>query len=120
MSKLPDPPIKLDGFPTCAAGDGREVEKRGDCCAQDGGKPASMQILRRAIHRQIRTCITRMIQCGPCSGIPLNGVRCPMCTWYRGGAMGIGGLAEQLGYAEELEPLMSMVGVLDPGWQTRL
>lgn len=118
---LPVPTIKLDGFPVCAhpRNDGREVEKRGDFCAQDGGKPASTEILRRVTVRQIRSSIRQMMLCGDCVGIPLTSVRCPACTWLRGAAMGIAGVGEQMGFAEDLEPLMALIGVFDPGWQER-
>ena len=118
---LPEAPIKLSGFPTCAhpSRDGREVEKAGDFCAQDGGKPASMEILRRSMHREIRMAIRQMQLCGDCAVIPINEIRCHRCTWMRGAAMGIAGVGEQLGWAEELEPYMRMIGHFDPGWQKK-
>lgn len=118
--EIPEAPIKLSGFPTCKAGDGREVESRGDFCAQDGGKSASPQILRRAIHRQVRCGIAQMQRCEECKGIPLADSRCKVCSWWRGGVMGIAGLAEQMGYAEEMIPYMEMISVYAPGWQDRV
>ena len=118
---LPEPPITLSGFPTCAhpSQDGREVEALGDFCVQDGGKPASIEILRRAVHRQIRSAIIQMKKCHGCEVLELTDIRCSACTWCRGAAMGIAGIAGQLGWADEIKPLMAMIGIYAPGWQKK-
>lgn len=118
---LPEPPIKLDGFPLCAHPDGdrREVAAPGELCAQDGGQPATLEILRRSIHRQIRGAILEMKCCRRCEGLDLRDVRCAACAWMRGAAMGVAGIAELLGWAGEVQPLMSLIGIYDPGWQKR-
>lgn len=119
---IPDAPIKLDGFPTCAhpGRDQREVENVGDFCALDGGKPASLDIVRRAIHRQIRLSLRQMLGCATCARIAPSEVRCTLCAWFRGAIMGMAGIGEQVWGAEEFEPYLKIVSVYDPGWQKRV
>jgi hypothetical protein len=116
---LPEPPIELRGFKTCAEGDRREVQPGEEYCVQHGGKPLTLDGLRRSAHRTIRMAIHQMMTCGNCVGVPLNEIRCSKCAWMRGAAMGIAGEAEQLGWADDMEPYMKMIGNLEPGWQKR-
>ena len=119
---IPDAKIKLDGFPTCAGDqrDGREVEKRGDLCALCGGKPANVEIIRRSMHRQIRTALRELLGCGNCREIPPNEVRCPWCAWVRGTIIGMAGIGEQIWGLEEFDEYLKIISVFDPGWQTRV
>jgi hypothetical protein len=50
-----------------------------------------------------------MADCPDCKGRPLKDTRCPKCNWMRGVAMGIAGIAEQLGWAEEMRPYMDLI-----------
>lgn len=119
---IPDALIKLDGFPTCAGAqkDGREVEKKGDLCVLDGGKPASLEILRRSIHRQMRLALRQLLGCSKCKEIPPNEKRCEMCAWFRGAMCGMGGIGEQVWGVEEFAPYLKIVCVYDPSWQDRV
>lgn len=119
---IPDAPIKLDGFPTCAGpeNDGREVHEAGEVCCLDGGKPASLEMLRRTIHRQIRLSLRQLLACRQCKEIPPEKVRCDLCSWYRGAIMGMAGIGEQVWGDEEFMPYLKIVSVHDPGWQKRV
>lgn len=117
---IPEAPIKLDGFPTCATGDGREVEKRGDVCALDGGKPASLDMIRRTIHRQIRAALRQVLACETCKEIPPDKVRCQKCSWMRGAIVGMAGVGEQIWGDEEFTPYLEIICQYDPGWQNRV
>src|SRR5262245_34122398 len=103
--EIPDAPIKTSGFPTCAhpQNDKREVENAGDVCRLDGGKPASMEMIRRSAHRQMRLGLRQILACRQCREIPPNEARCPQCAWFRGVMMGIAGLMEQVYGQEEFE-----------------
>ena len=114
---LPEVPIFLGGIKVCEKGDKREVADGERFCGQHGGKPLSIEALRRTIHRCLRGGIHEMQRCENCVKIPLNQVRCLRCAWMRGAAMGIAGIAEEMGWAEEVEPYMKMIGVYSPGWQ---
>lgn len=119
---IPDAPIKLDGFPTCAHADndGREVANAGDLCALDGGKPATLEIIRRSFHRQMRLGLRQILACRECKSIPPNEVRCSLCAWFRGAVMGMAGIAEQVWGDVEFMPYVSPISVFDPGWQKRV
>lgn len=121
MDKLgiPEPSIRLDGFPTCARGDGREVETAGGLCAMDGGKGASLEMLRRTCHRQIRSALRQMILCGDCAAVSLAEIRCAKCTWCRGAIMGIAGVGEQVWGGAEFEPYLKGIATFEPGWQKK-
>ncbi len=119
---IPEAPIKLNGFPTCAGPDNdkREVEKAGDLCALCGGKPASVEIIRRSMHRQMRTALRELLGCGNCKAIPPNEVRCGWCAWIRGTIMGMAGIGEQLWGCDEFDEYLKIISVFDPGWQKRV
>ena len=119
---IPEAPIKLDGFPLCSHpdGDGREVENHGDVCALNGGKPASMEIVRRSMHRQIQQGLRQLLACEKCKAIPPNEVRCTLCAWFRGAIMGMAGIGEQVWGCEEFEPYLAIICEFDPGWQNRV
>ena len=76
-------------------------------------------MLRRTILRGIRFSVADMIRCEKCKDIPLNEVRCVGCAYMRGCAMGIAGLAEGLKWKDDIEPLIKLIGVYDPGWMER-
>jgi hypothetical protein len=116
---LPAPPIELAGFPYCRQGCRTEVRGEGDACAVHGGRPMDLPMLRRRIVRGVRFAVAEIIRCEKCSQIPLNEVRCPGCAWMRGGAMGAAGLAEDLGWEADVEPLIKMIGIHDPGWMEK-
>lgn len=119
---IPDAPVKLDGFPLCSHphNDGREVHAAGDVCALDGGKPASLEMIRRTMHRQIRLGLRQILACSVCKEIPPNEIRCKKCAWMRGAVMGIAGVGEQVWGLEEFDPYMQIISVFDPGWQKRV
>lgn len=119
---IPEAPIKLDGFPLCYGPDDdrREVENPGDLCAMCGGKPASVEILRRTIHRQARLGLRQVLGCRECKDIPPNEVRCTLCAWYRGVIMGIAGIGEQVWGPEEFDGYLKIICTYDPGWQNRV
>jgi hypothetical protein len=120
--EIPEAPITLKGFPTCAHphNDGREVEKAGDLCALDGGKPASLEIIRRSLHRQIQQSLRQFLACEKCRAIPPNDIRCNLCSWFRGAIMGMAGIGEQVWGEAEFESYLKIVSVFDPGWQERV
>jgi hypothetical protein len=35
----------------------------------------------------------------------------------RGAAMGIAGIADQMGWVDDMQPYMKMIGNFSPGWQ---
>ncbi len=117
---IPAAPIKLDGFPLCAKKDKREVATEGGLCALCGGPPASLEIVRRSMHRQIRTALREILGCGNCKAIPPNEARCSWCAWVRGAIMGICGIGEQVWGLEEFDEYLKIVSVYDPGWQNRV
>lgn len=119
MIEMPTAPVKLDGFPTCAGpnNDRREVAKAGDLCALCGGAPASMEIIRRSMHRQIGLGLKMLLSCETCREIPPNEPRCQRCSWTRGAMMGMAGIGEQVWGQEEFDGYLRIVGTYFPGWQ---
>lgn len=119
---IPDAPIKLDGFPLCAHphNDGREVHAAGDFCALDGGKPASLDMIRRTMHRQMQLALRQILLCQTCKEIPPSDLRCGLCSWMRGALMGMAGVGEQVWGDEEFVPYLKIVADYDPGWQKRV
>ncbi len=119
---IPEAPIQLNGFPTCAGpeNDGREVHSAGELCRMDGGKPASLDMIRRTIHRQIRLGLRQLLSCGKCKEIPPNEVRCSFCSWMRGAIMGMAGIGEQVWGDEEFAPYLKIISEFDPNWQKRV
>lgn len=115
---LPEPPIELAGFPACKVC-GREERVRDAGCAMHGGEPLPLEALRRSILRQIRSCVYQVMECKRCSDKSLNEARCAWCGWLRGAAMGIAGIAEQMGWEKDAVPYMKMIAVFDPGWADR-
>lgn len=116
--ELPDAPIQVAGFPACRVC-GREEMERGIGCAMHGGRPLDLAALRRSMLRQVRTAIQQMIDCQERGFRSVTDVCCPMCSWLRGAAMGIAGIAEQLGFESDMLPYMAVIGTLDPGWADR-
>ena len=110
---VPESPIPIAGFPICAAGRccDYEVARKGDMCAVHGGQPAGLETVHRSIHRQLRTCVSGMRDCPDCQGRPLKDTRCPRCNWMRGAAMGMAGIAEQLGWGGEMDPYMDLIAL---------
>ena len=89
---MPESPIPIAGFPICAAGRccDYEVARKGDMCAVHGGQPAGLETVHRSIHRQLRTCVSGMRDCP---------------------AMGMAGIAEQLGWGGEMDPYMDLIAL---------
>lgn len=79
-----------------------------------------LPMLRRTIIRGMRFAIADMIRCEKCREIPLNQVRCGACAYMRGCAMGVAGMAEGLGWIADVEPLLKLIGIPDPGWMERV
>jgi hypothetical protein len=119
MSKVtvPKAPIPVSGFPICAADYGcdYEVAEKGGTCAIHGGPPASLEMIHRSIHRQLKSCVSDMMGCLNCKGRLLKDTRCHRCNWMRGAAMGMAGLAEQLGWAEEMGPYLDLIALRRDG-----
>lgn len=112
---LPEPPIELGGFPTCQVCQ-REESNKDAGCAMHGGQPLSIEALRRSLLRQMRSCVYQVMNCDQCTDKKLNEERCSWCAWLRGAAMGIAGIAEQMGWESDALPYMKMIAVYDPGW----
>ena len=116
---LPPPPFPLDGFPRCAFTGPTGIECRsevlkiGDICgSHPGGTPVlDFGVLRRSIVRQIRTGVLFMQNCRYCAslGRALDEVRCGACGYMRGCILGIAGIAEEHGWAEDSRPLLDLV-----------
>ena len=107
---IPDAPIKVHGFPLCTHHDcPHEVETKGQACGLHGGPPATVDIIHRTIHRQIRTASWGMIDCPDCRYTALDDIRCIRCCWYRGSIMGMAGIAEQLGWGEEMVRYLELI-----------
>ena len=107
---IPESPIKLDGFPLCTDYDcPHEVGTKGQKCGLHGGPPAVIDIIHRTIHRQIRTSLRAMVGCDDCHYLSLDEIRCIRCCWYRGAIMGMAGIAEQLGWGEEMIPYLNLI-----------
>lgn len=122
LSDVPPSPINLKGYPRCGEC-GSEVAVGASLCgAHDGGSPPrDFGILRREIIRQIRGAVASMQNCASCIDLPLHAIRCVMCTWTRGAAMGIYGLAECLGWAADTANVLDMIAKREevPGTQAK-
>ncbi len=117
--RLPEAAIDLSKPHKCRDDCGAEVLAHEDRCAYHGGAAMTIPMLRRYTLRGIRFAICEMIRCEKCRDIPLNEVRCNACAYVRGTAMGIGALAENMGWKDDSEPLMALIGIEDPGWIKR-
>ena len=112
---LPDPRIKLDGFPTCGfvqSDDWRcmtEVAVMLARCAKHGGPPLSTEALQRTLFRQMRGVVETFLSCCRCADIPLTDLRCPRCSASRGAAYALGGISERMGWEADSFPLLVLI-----------
>ncbi len=110
---MPPPPFKVEGFSACREC-GREKYPEDVGCRIHGGQRPTWEMLRRTIYRQIRGGVVKMAECVWCAKVPFNHVSCPACTWIRGATMGVAGLAEVMGWEDDVTWFLDLVSVPNP------
>ena len=106
---IPKPSLRLyPKCPTCQA----FVDKDDQICgAHPEGKAPSWEAAISEMIRQVWSSVHLMNNCQKCRLIPLNKIRCPLCTWTRGAAMGIAGILESQGLHEKMVPYMDLIAI---------
>lgn len=112
FAEVPEPKINLHGFPHCKKCH-TEVLKEGDLCGchEGGVPPRDFETLRRTLLRQIRGSVASMQNCAKCFSVPMAAIRCPLCTWTRGAAMGLSGIAQIMGWNDDVHDLIDLIGI---------